>query len=349
MLRAGACLGLAVLLAACSDDPWQPACTSDPVGNCWQFLGPSGTQITSVAVSGETIFAGTHDGILRFDARHGRWDRVGMAGKIVNSVTVLPSGQVWVTVRPIGTDTTLSVAYVSNNGGSTWQPSDDGVASSQGYYAAAFSLAYDPSTPSLLFLGQGIHVSTSTNGGQTWALTFGNPGLDRGPGIVALGVGPSGSQRVWAGGQDFLGLSLLLRSDNGGTSWTASNPTAVAEDVVTSVLPDPSNKATALIGTFGAVSRTTDSGTTWIPMLTTAKPGFVRAMQYRDTRLFAVSDEELGAPGVTALGLYLSPDRGITWDTLAVPAGIAGGWALAPRAQSMLIGTRSGVWEAVIP
>lgn len=342
---------VAVVLSAwcaCSNATESLPCTVEIPGYCWTDLGLAGERVEAVAQLGDSYFAGTRNGLFRLQPGHSPWTRVAFAGKYVTSITAIPgSGRLWVTVAPIGADTTGAVAYASDDGGRTWQPRDGGVSAGNGYHGLALSFAYDQVDPTRLFMGLSDQVLRSLDAGATWTYVYGGP-ADRGVGVNAISLVPGGSPRGWAGGQDGSGIAFVLRSGDRGATWELLRPSLTPDDAVLAVLGDPYDDARCVIGTYGAVRLTTDAGTSWSPLLLTRLPGWVTGLRYAASLLFAVADEapEPSSTATSALGLYRSSDRGLTWDTLSVPSGIEGGRALAAGPDgTLLIGTRAGVWR----
>ena len=105
------------------------------------------------------------------------------------------------------------------------------------------------------------------------------------------------------------------------------------------------------VGMGDGVRVTEDGGATWRSVLRLRAPGLVTGLSLSGSRLVAVSDEQApnATPSGTVLGVYLTRDGGMTWDTLAVPASASGGIALAIGAGSAaFIGTRSGLWSVLL-
>jgi len=343
--------GVALLVASAygCDGATRPLpCTVEISGYCWTELGPAGQWVESVAEVGGTYFAGTRDGLLRFDSDEWRWTRVAFSGKYVTSITAVPPiGRLWVTLAPHGTDTITAVAYASDDGGRTWQPRDGGLSAGAEYHGLAISFAFDAGDPRRLFMGLSGQVVRSVDGGATWAYVYGGP-VDRGVGVNAIALGPAGSPRGWAGGQDAIGRAFVLRTGDRGANWQRLSPSPALEDAVLAVLGDPRDDGRCFAGTFGAIRVTGDGGASWPPLLVTSRPGWVTGIAFVDSLLLAIADEAVeGSPtAASGLGLYVSTTRGVTWDTLPVPAAAVGGRALAVAPDgALLIATRAGVWR----
>jgi photosystem II stability/assembly factor-like uncharacterized protein len=317
-------------------------------GYCWTELGLADQWVESVADVAGRYYAGTRDGLFAYDPDRSQWARVGFSGKYVTSVTALPGGQrVWVTLAPHGTDTLTAVAYLSDDAGRTWQPSDGGLSAQAAYHGLALSFAFDVSDHDRLYVGLSGQVARSEDAGATWQYVYGGP-ADRGLGVNALLASASGSPRAWAGGQDAAGRPFVLATSDRGGSWQLVRPSPGLEDAVLSVAVDPQNEARWFAGMAGAIWVTDDAGSSWGPVLVTRRAGWVTGLSFTDVGVFAIADEQAAAAGAptSALGFYVSTNRGASWDTLPVPTSAAGGRALAVGgAGDLLIGTQSGVWK----
>jgi photosystem II stability/assembly factor-like uncharacterized protein len=152
----------------------------------------------------------------------------------------------------------------------------------------------------------------SRDWGNTWEVIWVNPrydepGVYEDNGILSLAIDPGSPNRLFAG----LKLGYVLRSDDGGTTWTHSLRAAHRDAFV-----------------YGLQ--------------------FVGSTLYAaTTENFQAQPEDQSQP-ITELGLYRSHDGGESWDTLAVPSIVRGGaHSLAADSEGrLLIGTReSGVWR----
>jgi len=340
MTLALALLGPLAFQPSCGDSTRPPPCAGETLGgHCWEYIGPSGVVVTAVAEAEGTSYAGTFDGVLRYNRASGAWVQTGLAGKTITSITALPSGRpLWVTVAPHAPETTSAVAYLSSDGGRTWQARDGGLSSQVDYHGVGISFVVDPWDLRRLYLGQGNGLARSTDSGFTWTYVYPSS-ADRGIDILALASSSANSRRVWAGGLTAVQTAFVLRSDDRGDTWSVFRPRGFAEDAVVAVTADPRNGDRAFAGMWRAVWVTDDGGTSWRAVVATRDAGFVRALTYSELRLIAVADEG-------ALGLYASDEGGTIWDSLPVPRLASGGTAAASTPDGTLfIATRDGVWR----
>ena len=160
--------------------------------------------------------------------------------------------------------------YKTIDGGASW--SSVPVALSG---AAVFSIAFDPSTPSTIYLGSGNSVFKSTDNGSTWTqlTNFGIPGT---PNVRTLAIDPTNPAIIYAGTFG----SGTFKTTNGGSSWTAINAGMAGsfKDYVNSIAIDVLNPSVLYAGsgnstTGGSINKSTNGGSTWAPV-NTGVPNF---------------------------------------------------------------------------
>lgn len=310
--------------------------------------------ITAVALSPAGVLIGTKmDGVFRYDRAERGWVGLGLSGRFITSITALPPpiNRLLVTAIPSAIpwppDTISAVVYGSDDGGRTWYPHDGGLSAQSGYYGYAYSLAFDGSDDRRLYLGLPAAVMRSVDGGATWTTAAGNPNAPGGE-VACLAVSTRDSGRVWAAGQSVGQDPLVLRSDDRGTNWNQLTPSAYQEDAVFAIAPDPLAKDRLYAGMASGLRETEDAGVTWRLVLSPRLPGPITGLAVVGDSLVAVADEIVlnSAPTRTVLGLYVTSDRGATWDTVPVPPDATGAIGVAVSSSRIaFIGTRSGLWS----
>jgi hypothetical protein len=171
------------------------------------------------------------------------------------------------------------------------------------------ALAVDPSNGSHVLAGaaQG-GVWESFNGGASWAprtdfqatLTVGALAFDPiSPSTVYCGTG-EGDWWFWLG-------NGVLRSTDGGTSWTSLATNPFVGQGFHSLVVDPSNRSRLFAGTTQGLYLSTDAGITW-----------TRA---RAQRTWSVSVSSNGHEVLAgcADGVHSSTDGGVTWTAVTLP------------------------------
>src|SRR2546421_441519 len=151
-------------------------------------------------------------------------------------------------------------------------------------------------------------------GASAWT-SLGPPGGD----VFDVAVDPSDSSIIWAGIADASGSQPVnvMRSTDGGATWTDRTPPhAPMSGRAIAVDPNDSNTVIAVFGgDFGGgeVWVTTDGGDSWIDRSAGLPGNPLNAVVYDGTRLLVGGGLLFGSQFV---GLYESPDLGVTWTPL---------------------------------
>ena len=187
------------------------------------------------------------------------------------------------------------------------------------------AIAIHPTNPSIVYAGSASGgVWRTNNGGATWTpLTDNQCSLNTGsiaidpvnPNIVYVGTGEP-TQSNGCG---------LLRSFDGGTSWTEINGAGVLAPVngtqttrayrirVAPSLAGTQNTSVVLYAANNGLHRSTNSGAAW----TTVLAGFITDVEFdpaNDNIVWAAR----ATAGSTTNGVYRSTDRGATWSQVYV-------------------------------
>lgn len=350
---------LTVLLLTCSGrDPVGPyECTMRIENRCWTQLGLEGQWIHALADTEWGLYAGTREnGVFRFSPQTREWEPLGLDHAIVSSILFVPGSprRLLVGVSPYSDEQTAAAVFASEDRGRTWVAWDGGLAARLGNRAWAYSLALDPADASRVFMGQSYPLMRSTDGGRTWLYVWGSEDIF-GNGINSIAVSPSQDGRVWAGGRTGVFAAAILRSEDGGENWRYIDPLPGDENEVSAVVIDPRNPDAlwaAMSAGRGGVLYSSDAGVTWQWVLTIWERGVIADLALANGVLYAVAAENFrpapdGQSMLSDLGLYRSPDWGISWDTLPVPQGVSGGYRITRSAGGgLLIGTMAnGVWH----
>jgi hypothetical protein len=184
------------------------------------------------------------------------------------------------------------------------------------------ALAVDPSRPTHALAGAANGgVWETFNRGASWAprtdfartLTVGALAFD--PVAPATAYCGTGEGDWWS----YLGVGVM-RSTDGGTTWTTLCTTPFVGDGFYSLVVDPTNRMRLFAGTRGGLWVSTDGGVTWTRRRTQA----TWSISLSGTEVLAASRD----------GLFRSTNHGGTWNAVALPGAPAGfqrlGVAIAP-------------------
>jgi Divergent InlB B-repeat domain/PASTA domain len=257
-----------------------------------------------------------------------------------------------------GSVSTDHTAYLGTAEGGVWKTTDDGA-----HWTAVFdneptlaigAVAVDPTNTDIVYagtgeanwqlqagqvlLGDGIY--RSTDGGNTWAhssIPFASGYMGGGCGVESLAVDPAATNIVLAAvfcpGTSSSSATALIRSTDGGATWTPVGPVVGSnEDQAPMLTRDPADPTVwfatiSATGGLGGVWKSIDSGATWNlkqPSVPTAEkdtwtaPRGVVAAASNGNRLYALFEGTYACP-TSGHGSCLDCSAGACGDTVADP------------------------------
>jgi len=231
------------------------------------------------------------------------WTRTPLDAGRVHAVLVHPLDGATVFA---GTDKGL---FRSTDHGTAWNPYGTGMKTSSSATVRVLSLAA-ADDGARFYAGTSAGVFQSSDGGATW--TQGS-GMLAGTGILryyyavsTLAVDPSDADTVYAGDSGMMTDGRVLKSTDGGATWSPSGSGIVHDDVdALAVVPGRSTTIYAVAD--GTLYDSTDAGLTWVETTGTMPVGSSSA----DVLTVAVTTDAVYA-GTTA-GVWRSTDMGGTW------------------------------------
>lgn len=186
----------------------------------------------------------------------------------------------------------------SSDGGRTWAVKKFSCA----YTGICYRIAVDPSDPNVVYAGASYYILTggpsyynfykTSDGGESWRIVYG------GSGPIAIAVDPRNPLRVFASGGSGVGGGIL-RSLDGGLTWTRNSDATAQSIVFDPLLPD-----TIYAGFGSSFSKTIDGGANWTRS-STGLDGFAASILILGGKLLF---------GTTA-GVFISADGGSSWSS----------------------------------
>ena len=217
--------------------------------------------------------------------------------------------------------------YSSADGGSTWAlagylPFDP--------FCAALNITVDPSSASTLYTGGGsIYYgfdcsAKSIDGGTTWTVLSGLPSTSY---VNGFAVDPNSPGTVYAASS-----AGLLKSADGGQTWSTLTIAALQSPSVYAVVIDPSQPAVVYAAANGSVYRSTNAGKSWSLMST----GLTDSVYYLAIAPFTPSVLYAGAVS----GVFVTSNSAASWSPARLAQDQIYGIAVDP--------TRNGVAYAMV-
>src|SRR5882757_346555 len=199
--------------------------------------------------------------------------------------------------------------YRSSDGGNTWSkvPALDGI--------SVFDIEFAPDGTT--YLGTQDSVRKSTDSGLSWVTL--NLGIGANDQVFDVAIDPADPSILWVGVADAFASQPVnvMRSTDGGVTWgDRTPPHAPMSGRAIAVDPNDSNTVIAVFGgDFGGGEAwvTTDGGDSWMDRSAGLPGNPLNAVVYDGTRLLVGGGLLFGSQFV---GLYESPDLGVTWTPL---------------------------------
>ncbi|MBN8727854.1 MAG: hypothetical protein J0H15_09145 [Xanthomonadales bacterium] len=221
-----------------------------------------------------------------------------------------------VAASPIAPGVMLAAIASASGGGALYRSTDSGaswsaVAVASGYAVRAITFGTDGKA----FLGTDDGLYSSTDDGASWLRHDLGIGLNQS--VLAITIDPSNDQTLWVGvGEAFaLQPANLVKSTNGGLTWTdvtPPHPAPMSGHAVAVHPSDPDTVIAAFGGDFGGGELwvSTDGGASWADRSAGLPPNPLRALDYDGVRLLVGGGQLFGSQYV---GLYGSGNLGQNW------------------------------------
>ena len=238
----------------------------------------------------------------------------------------------FLTVDPVTPSTLYGIAvsyhgiFKSTDGGENWVL----IKAGQGvdFLEIVHALAVDPVTPSIIYASAYVEtgpgsreeiIYKSTDGGQNWRKV--RAGIPAGASVASLAIDPESPSRIYAtyGSSRADAGWGIVKSTDGGESWTMTNAGVLAGDYAVSVVAiDPATPQTLYaayvdqgFAQLGGIVKSTDGASSWNP----ANAG----RSFIDLRALAIHpmDADTLYTSIGSDGVFKSVDGGESWQKLA--------------------------------
>jgi hypothetical protein len=189
------------------------------------------------------------------------------------------------------------------------------------------SVAFDPTNPLIMYAGgaQG-GLWKSTDGGTTWtwlSSTWTQLAVN------AIAIDPTNASTIYVARGDYHGEIAgsygIMKSTDGGTTWSEIAEATMGKVGVASIMLDPSNSQTIIAGTgdintYGSLYRSTNGGSTWSKLAVGGTdcmwPTIASSLPVSGkVRFYTVAGGYAQASGATTR-MFKSDDHGVTWQAL---------------------------------
>lgn len=302
-------------------------------GASWVLLNKQGTSRFEFLVidpkNPRRMWTGSSNGILRSSDGGRSWQLQEQSPYQPSSLALTPASGSGLPTLWVGTPEGI---YRSLDGGATWKRT------LRNHWANI--IATHPQAPDTLWAGVTLSsrispsgIFKSVNRGASW--TFSSRGIYR-MGTFSLAFDPVTPGVLWTAS-----IAGVLRSADGGLTWTAHNRNLSEFQFVTTVAVDPDDAETVWIGTSQGAFVSEDGGGRWLP-----RSNGLEFAPIADLRL-APSDPSI-AYAVSGGKLFRTADAGRRWTARSVPqipefVTLRNLW-IDPQNPNVLVAAWRGLW-----
>ena len=187
------------------------------------------------------------------------------------------------------------------------------------------SLQLDPNNPNTLWAcgnttgPDRFAVARSTNGGVSWTRWFPLGAASGNTGAEAMALHPTSSNTAWVAGYDSNGLQIM-KTTNGGSSWSNLNSTGLGGDQFTDMVIDPGNHQILYAGTNTGVYKSTNGAQSFQKVSNFTSVMDLLINPQDNTEIYAATNNA---------GVFVSNNSGSSWSNMSWGLGSAKVYMLA--------------------
>ncbi len=309
----------------------------------WELLGLEHESIETIVTdpyNDAIVYAGAFNTFMDPDGIGGifksvdggaTWDTLLTGGISVSELVIHPTDANILYAALGGANASMPGAIKTIDGGMTWFWAGNGI--TVDWETDVQVLTMDPRHPDTLYAGTGGAFGgtlyRSVNGGISWD-NIGAQITDWNVGAIA--VAPTDTRTVYVGG---FGGGLMFKSTDGGENWQQLPIRGVDGFYCLTISPENSDVLYAGVHKLDSLLQSADGGVIW--------QGFT--LGQAPTRAIVLHPRDSDHIYATSLGVFHSPDGGLSWTALGLTE--LGGYTLALNASATRLydGTRRGIYR----
>jgi Dockerin type I domain len=277
----------------------------------WTYHGLGDTQVNVIKSDGDNLYIGTESGVHKksINPEDTLWTSLGLADKQILSLLLFNADTIFTSADVTGMDDDTISIYRTINGGSDWQPYQNGFGGQHGYDRV---IAMDRKPDGDTIFASGIAcIARSLDCGTSWELVWG--GWDgMAMGVVFVKVDPYNPNIVWAGGENGFFWPWLFKSEDYGATWDLWVIDVGGDNRCHDIAIDPDDSDIAIIPMEGKVIKTINGGDSWDIIHSNNYYLYSMEMLSQNNDILYMSTAQHGYP----LNLLRSTNGGYDWDSI---------------------------------
>ncbi len=294
----------------------------------WLSFGLSEIKVYGLVLSDATLYASTNAGLYRRSLADGagEWNQL-LGDRKVRTVCALSDDTILAAIGITSPQEPYSGGiFRTTDGGGSWQRFQGGFETWESVPHTPNVIVQAPDRTDLFATGPAV-VAKSGDRGAAWSEVWGSyDGLGMGTHFITFA--PSDPSTVWSGGEAAILSPYLLKSVDGGDTWTSMAIEAGGDNACYDLAVDYTDPSVAYAGMEGRIIKTADGGASWDSLYGPDTYPYFYGMETTPSDpdlVYAVGARN--SPDPEPLTLYASTNGGHDWETYTAP-GVSDGSAL---------------------